>query len=155
MNIVTASQIMSRDVITVSLSTTVKEIAAILNEKKISGLPVVNEKKELVGIVSEGDLIWKVARPHIPPHIQLLGGIIFLENFGEISLELKKMMALTASEIMTSKVVTITEETAVEDAAALMLNKKINRLPVTRGKEVVGIITRSDIIRTLSQADGA
>lgn len=150
-----ASQIMSRDVISVSLQTTVKEIAAILNEKKISGLPVVNEKKELVGIVSEGDLIWKVARPHIPPHIQLLGGIIFLENFGEISLELKKMMALTASEIMTSKVVTITEETAVEDAAALMLNKKINRLPVTRGKEVVGIITRSDIIRTLSQANGA
>jgi len=151
----TASQIMSRDIITVSPLTTVKEIAAILNEKKISGLPVVNEKKELVGIVSEGDLIWKVARPHIPPHIQLLGGIIFLENFGEISLELKKMMALTASEIMTSKVVTITEETAVEDAAAMMLNKKINRLPVIRGKEVVGIITRSDIIRTLSQADGA
>jgi CBS domain-containing protein len=150
-----AGQIMSSDVISVSPQATVREIAAIFSEKKISGVPVVNEKNEIAGIISEGDLIWKVARPHIPPHIQLLGGIIYLENPGEITMELKKMMALTASQIMTPKVITISEDTPVEDAAALMLNRKINRLPVTRGKQVVGMITRSDIIKTLSQTDEA
>lgn len=144
-----AKDIMTAKIISVGPDTTVNEIARILHEKKISAVPVVNENAELLGIVTEEDLILKVAKPHIPLHIELLGGIFYFEKPQTINDELKKLMGRTASEIMTKKVVTVGEETPVEDIAALMLEEQVNWIPVVKGKTLAGVITRLDILKAI------
>jgi CBS domain-containing protein len=147
--IVKAQDIMTRDVITIQPETSIAEIARMLHDHRISGLPVVNKDGELLGIVSEGDLIIKLARPQSPPHIELLGGIFFLKRPHEMDDELKKLTAVSARDIMTEKVITVEEDCDIEDLASLMVNRKINRLPVVNSGKLVGIITRADIIETL------
>lgn len=144
---VKANQLMTRNVITVPPEMAVRDLAALLNQRGISGVPVVGPEQQLLGIVSKRDLIARVARPHLPPHIELLGGIIYLENPLEMKDEIRKMFGLTAADIMTRKVIAVDEETDLDEVARLMVEKKINRVPVTHGKVVVGIITRDDIIR--------
>lgn len=142
-----AKEIMTGDVISVEEATPVREIGKILTEKRISGVPVLNKEGKLAGVVTEQDLLYKVARPYLPPHIELLGGIIFLEKPGEIDDELKKILGLTAKDVMTHKVVTVDEETDVEEVATLLVTRKINRVPVMKKDTLVGIITRADIIK--------
>lgn len=145
-----ARDIMTSSVITVSPESTIQEIARLLHVNRISGVPVVNSENEVIGIVTEGDLIIKIARPHLPPHIELLGGIIYLKRPQEMDDELKKITAVLAKDIMTEKVITVEENCDIEDVASLMVNRKINRLPVVKDRKLVGIITRADVIDTLS-----
>lgn len=144
-----AQEIMTKEVIKVNPLTTVKEIAKILHDHMISAVPVVDEENHLLGIVTETDLIFKVARVHLPPHIQLLGGIIYLENPHIIHEELKKMMGFYAKDIMSHPVITVSEETLLEDVASLMIEKKVSRIPVVKDKKLTGIITRHNLINTL------
>lgn len=145
-----ARDIMTRDVITVSPEATIEEIARILHEHRISGVPVVNQEKEIIGIVTEGDLIIKIAKPDLPPHIELFGGIIYLKKPQEMEEEWKKITAVLAKDIMTEKVICIEEDSNIEDVASLMINRKVNRLPVVKDGKLIGIITRADIIETLT-----
>jgi CBS domain-containing protein len=140
---------MTRDVITVTPDTPISDIARILHEHRISGVPVVNENRELLGVVTEGDLIIKIARPQAPAHIEILGGVFFLKSPHDMEDELKKLTAVKASDIMTEKVISIEEDCALEDLASLMVNRKVNRLPVVRNNRLVGIVTRADLIETL------
>jgi len=146
---VKARDIMTRDVITVGPEAPIPEIARILHENRISGVPVVNTHNELLGVVSEGDLIIKLARPETPPHIEILGGIFYLKSFHDMEEDLKKLTAVLAKDIMTEKVISIDEDCPLEDLASLMVNRKVNRLPVVKGKTLVGIVTRADLIETL------
>lgn len=144
-----ARDIMTSNVITVTADTPIDTIARILHDHRISGVPVVDEKHRVIGIVTEGDLIMKLAKPETPPHIEILGGIIYLKRFAEIDAELKKITAVTARDIMTEKVVTVEEECPVEDVASLMVNRKVNRLPVVKKGTLVGIVSRADLIETM------
>jgi CBS domain-containing protein len=144
-----ARDIMTDDVITVTADTSIDAIAKILHAHRISGVPVVDGEHRVIGIVTEGDLIIKLARPETPPHIEILGGIIYLKKITEIDAELKKITAVTARDIMTEKVVTVEEDCSVEDVASLMVNRKVNRLPVVRKGKLVGIVTRADLIETM------
>jgi len=142
-----ASEIMIADVITLSPDMPVREVAALMAGKGISGAPVIDANRRVLGVVSKRDLVAKVARPHLPAHIELLGGVIYLENPLEMRDEIKKMLGLTAGDIMTRKVVSVDEDTEIEEIARLMCEKKINRVPVLRDGVLVGLITRDDIIR--------
>jgi len=144
-----ARDIMTDDVITVTADTSIDAIAKILHDHRISGVPVVDGEHRVIGIVTEGDLIIKLAKPETPPHIEILGGIIYLKRITEIDAELKKITAVTARDIMTEKVVTVEEDCSVEDVASLMVNRKVNRLPVVRKGKLVGIVTRADLIETM------
>ena len=142
--------IMSKNVITISPGNSVEEAAKILSNNNVSGLPVVEDGK-LVGIVSESDLIVKDKKLHFPDYINVIGGIIYLESYKKFKKEFKKFIAVKVEDLMSEKVITVNPEDTVEDAATIMSDKDVNRLPVVEGDKLVGIITRGDIVRDLAK----
>lgn len=144
-----AKDIMSKEVITVHKNDTIAEIAKVLVDQSISGVPVVDDEGFLVGIVSEGDLLHKETTPRIPDYINLLGAIIYYNGVEQYNADFKKLMAEQASSIMTKKVVSISEETDVDDIAKLMLQHGIKRIPCVKDNKVIGIISRRDLIKSL------
>ena len=145
----TVGDVMTRDVVTVTPDTSVRDIARMLMERRFSGVPVVDGEGTVLGMVSEADLVERVSGPHLPPHIELLGGVIYLENPLHLEEKLRKAMAVTAGEIMSTHPVTVKPSTPLRDVADLMVTRKLNRFPVVEGKRLVGIITRHDVISTL------
>ena len=142
-------EIMNKDVISVKSESTVHEIVKLMYEKKVSGLPVVDDDNKVIGIVSKSDLVQKVSGPHLPAHLQILGSIIYLKTPHEMDEEFKKAVAQRAGEIMTEHPVTVGQDEEVENTANIMVEKKINRIPVTEKGKLVGIITRDDIIKSM------
>ncbi|MBI4682487.1 MAG: CBS domain-containing protein [Nitrospirae bacterium] len=147
-----AKDIMTPDVITVQAEATVEELARILIEHKISGVPVVDDKKKILGIVTENDLIRKNKRFHIPTVIRLFDAYILLGS-GKAEEEIKKMAATTVDEIYIRKVVSINEETSMEDIATIMSEQHVHLLPVLKDGTVVGIVGKADVVRAMTYED--
>ena len=145
-----AKDIMTVNVITVKPETTVEALARLLIEHKISGVPVVKDGDQLIGIVTENDLIKKNARLHIPTIVRLFDAY-FLLNSNKIEDEIKKMVAVTVDEICNKKVVSLTEETSLEEIATIMSEKNIHLLPVLRDGAVVGIVGKADVVRSMTK----
>ncbi len=147
----TVADIMTSDPMTVKPETPLKEAIAILAQNKISGLPVVDEDDKLIGIISENDLMWQETGVEPPPYIMILDSVIYLENPNRYEKEIHKALGQTVADVMTKKCLTITIDKPVKQAARLLHDKKIRRLPVIdkQGK-VVGIITQGDIIRAMA-----
>lgn len=146
-----AKEIMSVNVITIEKGTTIEEIAHILIEKNISGVPVVDKENNVVGMVTQKDLLYKDVEPHFPPVVEILGGLIFLKGVKHYNEELKKLVATKAEDIMTAKVISVDEDAEVEQVAELMVEKDVNRIPVLKGGKLVGIIGRSDIVKYIAK----
>ncbi len=144
----TAKDIMTKDVITVKQTATVEDLARLLMEHKISGVPVVDDADKIVGIVTENDLIRKNKRFHIPTIIRLFDAYILL-GADKAEDEIKKMAATSVGDIYTEKVVSITEETSLEDIATIMAEQHIHLLPVLDGDRVVGIVGKADVVRSM------
>jgi len=149
-----AREIMSREVISISPEEKVDEAARILVENKISGLPVVDANNHVVGIITEKDLIIRASELKVPFYITLFDGIIFLENPIRFKNDLKKYTAVNVEDAMTEKVIVVEEDTEVSDVVKLMQNKRINRVPVVRQGQLVGIITRNDVIKSMVKGNG-
>jgi CBS domain-containing protein len=145
-----AEDIMTKDVIAVKPETTVEELARLLIEHKISGAPVVDEENRLVGIVTENDLIKKNARLHIPTIVRLFDAYFLLDS-NKVEEEIKKMVAGTVDEICNKKIVSLTEETSLEEIATIMSEKKIHLLPVLRDSKVVGIVGKADVVKSMTK----
>jgi CBS-domain-containing membrane protein len=145
-----AKDIMTVDVITAKPETTVEELARLLIEHKISGVPVVGEDNQLIGVVTENDLIKKNARLHIPTIIRLFDAY-FLLNSGKVEDEIKKMVAGTVDEICNKEIVSLMEETTLEEIATIMSEKNIHLLPVLRDGMVVGIVGKADIVKSMTK----
>jgi CBS domain-containing protein len=145
-----ARDLMTREVITVNRETTVKEVARLLLEHKISGLPVVDKENRVIGIVSEGDLIYQDKKLHTPAFLEILGGIIYLENPNRLGQDLIKMTAVKVGDLMTTRVYTVREDAKLEDIATIMVEKKVNRIPVVDGAgRLAGIISRQDLVKAM------
>lgn len=141
------SDVMTANVVTVGAQTPLRDVAALLSERKISGLPVV-EAGQVVGVVSEGDIIAK-ERGRAPEHHGLLGALLDDRATAELKLE-----ARTAGTAMTSPALTITPDRSVADAAGLMVDKGVNRLPVVDAEgQLLGIVTRADLVRVFVRSD--
>jgi CBS domain-containing protein len=104
-----------------------------------------------VGMVSEADVILQDVDLHFPHYIPFLDGIIYLESFHAFRERFRKAFAVKVSEIMTKSVVSISPEASVHDAATLMSDKRVNRLPVVEALKLVGILTRGDIVQAIAQ----
>ena len=144
-----AKDIMMKAVITVEPNTTIEEFARILMQNKISGAPVVDDKGQVKGIVTENDLISKDSRLHIPTILRLFDAYIPLGT-SKMEDDIKRMAATTVGEICTKDVITVDEESSLEYVATLMTEKKIHLLPVMKGKKVSGIIGKKDIIKSMA-----
>ena len=146
-----AKDIMTHDPITIGPKTNIREIAEILTTHNISGLPVVGEDGAVLGIVSEGDLMRKEIAPKTPDVLSILGAIIYYNGLKEYQQAFRKMSATTAEEIMTARVVTVQQHEDVSQVGQIMLDHAIKRVPVLAGNQLVGIISRSDIVKMLLQ----
>ena len=150
----TAKDIMSKDVVTVTPDTSIQDLAGLLVKNQISGVPVVDDVGTLVGIVTENDLIRQNKRLHIPTVINFLDAAIYLESSKKFAEEVKRVTATTVGDICIRKVVTITEADTLTDIATTMAEKKVHLLPVMGGGKVVGIVGKRDIVRAIAlQAD--
>ena len=112
--------IMKKEIVTAKAKDNIQKISKVLIQKKINNIPVINEKDELIGVVSEQDIIRAMES----------------ENF----------MKMTAKDIMTKKVFSVKENNSIEYVSKIFIERPYRRLPVTRNKKVVGTITREDII---------
>lgn len=147
----TVEQIMTSTLVTVKPETPLKEAIQVLADKKISGLPVVDDSGKLLGIISETDLMWQETGVEPPPYIMLLDSVIYLENPARYDKEIHKALGQTVKEVMSDNPVTISPNQTVKEAALLMHDKKIRRLPVVDSEDkIVGIITQGDIIRMMA-----
>jgi len=145
-----AKDIMTSEVITVQMDTTVNELAEIFWKNRISGAPVLDDDGKVVAVVTENDLIDQSKKIHIPTMISLLDSVIFLESSKKTEKEIKKMAGNTVQDICSQELVTVDEETGLDEIATIMANKKVHTLPVILDDNLVGVIGKSDIIRTMA-----
>ena len=145
----TAADVMTRDVITVKKETTIRELAELFTQHRISSAPVVDDNGEMIGIVTETELIEQDKSLHIPTVISLFDWVIYLESDKKFEKELNKMTGQTVGDIYTHKVETVMPATPVSDLADIMSSRKINAIPVVEGNKVIGIVARIDLIRTM------
>ena len=144
-----AKDIMTKEVITVTGNETLQNVAKIFVEKNISGLPVVDEHNRVIGIISEGDLVYQQNPRAQPMFINLFDGILQIDR-KDFEEEINKIAAYQVDQLMTKHVISAHEDTPVEEIATLMINKKINRLPIVDDEgRLKGLVTRQDIIRSV------
>lgn len=148
----TVADVMNRDIVTVKPETPINDAIHLLSERKISGLPVVNDEGKLVGVLSESDLMWRESGVTPPAYIMVLDSVIYLENPARYERELHKALGQTVKEVMTEKsITTIHPDQPLTKAAKLLLQRDIRRLPVVDDQNrLVGILTRGDVMRVIA-----
>jgi CBS domain-containing protein len=144
-------EIMTTPVITVKPETTVRELADILAQNKISGVPVVDDQDRMLGMVSEADVIVQDADLHFPYYIQFLESVIYLQSVHKFEERFRKAFGSKVSQIMTEEVISASPDETVREVATLMADRNVNRVPVTENGRLVGIVTRGDIVRAIAQ----
>jgi CBS domain-containing protein len=145
----TAKDIMTREVCTVHEETDLKDLAALFVESNHKTLPVVDASGCLVGIISQTDLIEQDKPLHIPTVISLFDWVIYLESPKAFSEAVRKVSARKVGEICSREVITCTPDTPVGEIASLMVEHKIHLLPVLDGTRLSGVVARLDMIRSL------
>ncbi len=145
------ADIMTRDVVTVTRETGIRELARIFETKHFGSVPVVDGNRRLTGIVTASDLVEQGRTLHIPTVISIFDWVIPIEGEKTLEKELRRMTAQTVGEICTEKVITVMPEDPVAKAADLMGIHKLHALPVVDSEmKLIGIVARIDIIRTLN-----
>lgn len=147
----TVADVMERDPVTVRPEDTVETLLRTLREHELPGLPVVNGGGRCIGIVTESDLILRDEEEdlHLPLHIDLFGGTIFLGPVKKFEERFRKAIAATVEDMMTCDPVTVAPETDLHEAARLIAEHRHNRLPVVEHGRLVGVVTRLDVLAAL------
>jgi len=146
-----ALDVMTPDVITVDSDTTVQALARLLSERGISGVPVVDRDKRLVGIVSEGDLLHRAetGTERRTEHRRSCW-LDKIASDEDLAREYVKAHGRKVKDVMTANVVAVAETTELADVAMLLDTKRIKRVPVVRDGQLVGIISRANLVRALA-----
>ena len=146
-----AIDVMVRDVVTVHPETAVADAVKLLSKHDVSALPVVDADGRLVGIVSEADLVHRVeigTEKHRSWWMEAVTGASVLAG------DFAKSHGKKVEEVMTTKLVTATEDTSLEEIATLLERHRVKRVPITRDGKVVGVVSRSNLIQALASAVG-
>ena len=141
--------IMTADPVTVAPDASVTEVAKLMVDRGIGAVPVI-EAGSLIGIVTEGDLIMRDVKLEFPTYLHLLDGyILYPPATARFETELKKAVAATVRDVMTPDPLTVQADASVEDAATMLVERDVSRLPVLDGDRLVGIVSKSDVVRSL------
>lgn len=143
--------LMVRDVTTFTVDQNVQDAMRVLVTEDIDAGPVVDENHHVVGLFSTGDIIVEEARLHLPTIVNFLGVNVALPwHDKELDESVAKALGEFVGDVMTAPAITIENNATVEDAATLMHDEKVSRLPVVNSAgRLVGIIARGDIVRAI------
>jgi CBS domain-containing protein len=145
------ADVMTPNPVTVQPDTPLSQVIALLADRRISGLPVVDRAHRLVGVISEADLLWQLTGVMPPAYITVLDSVIMLKNPLSYTRDLHRALGQTVAEVMTSPAVSGLPDLTLPEAAQMLRERR--RLPVVDGMgHLVGIITRGDIIRVMARA---
>jgi CBS domain-containing protein len=137
--------VMETDWPTLGPESTVEEAIKLFAEERVSGAPVIEDGR-LVGIITEGDLIFQDADVKAPGFLDILGGIVPLGDTDEYRREALKSAGVTVGEVMSDDPVTVAPEATLAETATIMADRRKKILPVVEGGQLVGVITRMDIL---------
>jgi CBS domain-containing protein len=143
---------MERDIVSVRPDADVESLLRLMRQHELPGVPVTDDSGRLLGIVTESDLVLRDedADLHLPHHIDLWGGVIFLESVKHYEERLRRAFAAEVSDMMTSDPITVQADDSVQHAAKLIAEHKHNRLPVVDAEgRLLGIVTRVDVLEAL------
>ena len=147
--------IMTTDVIIIAPHATIREAAALMHQHTISALPVVDSAGKVVGIVTEIDLITRHAPPRQPQYIPLLWGLIpmRLDDYSTYKEQIRHILAVFVEQLMTPDPATVRPGDTLEHAAELMVKPGHRSLPVVENGKLVGIVTRTDLVRVIEELE--
>ena len=147
----TARDIMTKKVITVSKDATIGELSRLLLKNKISGVPVVDNEGRLLGMATDADIITEESASNFPYYFDpLVIGYGFIENIEKYQRDMKEYLNIKVEEIMTRRIKFIKKDSSVSEIARLMVRNKINRIPVVdENNKLIGIVTRADILKSM------
>lgn len=150
-------EIMSSPAITVSPETEIREVARLMHTHQISGVPVVDAAGTLMGVITEIDLIARNAPLREPRYIAVLSAMIpvGIEEYREYKEQLRQVLATSAGDLMRVETETITPESEIHEALEMMLDPEITMLPVLEGDTLVGVVTRTDLVRLIEELESA
>lgn len=144
-----AEDIMETNIISVTPDTQIPMAVKILLDNHINGVPVVNDKNEVVGILCQSDLVFQQKEVPIPPIFTILDSIIPLSSSKKLEENLRKIAATNVEQAMIKNPVTVTAQTPVSEIASLMVEKHFHTIPVVDDKKLLGIIGKEDILKTM------
>ena len=152
-----ARDIMTSPAITVTIDTHIPELARLMRANQISGLPVVDQAGTLQGVVTDHDLILRNAPVHEPRYFAVLSGLIpiNLDEHRHYKEQLRHTLAIKASDLIEPGAPTITPDAPMEKVMQIMLDPKVTLLPVIEHNQVIGVVTRTDLVRLIEQLEGA
>lgn len=140
---------MTKELLTVRKETSIRELAELFVTHRVSSLPVVADDGSLIGIVTESDLVEQSKTLHLPTVISLFDWVIYLESEKSLEKELQKMGGRTVADIYQTNTASLAPSASLSEAADMMSRHHTNSIPVVDKGNLVGIVARIDIIRTL------
>lgn len=145
-------EVMNKYPVSIDKQAPISDVAELLVKYNLTAVSVVDENNKLIGIITEGDLLYKKVRPHVPHYVNVLGASIYYNGIGEYNSQFKKLLASSVEDLMTKEVITAKPETEVEEVVAVMLDKHLKSMPVVDEKGVlIGSLGRRDIIKLIAK----
>ena len=145
--------LMSTKIITVRPNATIEQVADVLHQYHFTGVPVVDEKDRLLGVIMERDFITSDSKLYLPTYVKMLKDLDFVQNDKKhLSKEAEGLIHATAKDVMNSNLVTLNPKDTIEHAAELFATKRVNPIPVVdEAFKLVGVLSRSDLITLFSK----
>ena len=146
-----AKDLMRENVITVGKEVVLKEAALLMSKNRISGLPVVEDNGDIIGIITDSDILRYRQKINLPEYMRLLE--YFIEEIDPESIEdnIRVILNKRVKDVMTPRLITVTEDTYIGQIISKFAEHHISRIPVVKKKKLVGIIAREDVIRAFAE----
>lgn len=145
------SDIMNKYPVSVEKTTRIEDVVHLLVKHNLTAIPVVTKDNIVIGIISEGDLLYKKIKPHAPHYVNILGASIYYNGIGEYNEQFKKLLATEVVDLMNQDVITTKPDTDVEEIVAVMVDQHLKNLPVVnRDGKLVGMLSRHDIMKLIA-----
>lgn len=153
--VITVKQIMRTDTPALHPNDSVGKVARVLVEHRVAGLPVV-ENDTLIGIVTEADVVSREANVDFPTPVPILGAIFMADAGEDFNDEMRRVLALTAGDLMSAPVISVRDTATLTQVATVMTEQRFYAIPVVNAdSKLSGLVTRTDIVRVIARLEGA